>query len=177
MLNLTYGKPPSANLTVEELVELLKVSDFCGAIASKIHAEVAVEKLLDTSNCAMLAELAFSRDCPLLLEQCGHFFLAKRDAVMESKGYEKIKQNADLMEYLNEFGTTKMDPPMVLSVYHLRTTLMVTPGCMLTDLDGCKKALISNLMRLTAATDAPPPQKKQKTAASSLAADAAVPQA
>jgi hypothetical protein len=39
MMNITYGKQPSPFQSRDELVDLLKVSNYCGTIASKLHAE------------------------------------------------------------------------------------------------------------------------------------------
>jgi hypothetical protein len=39
MLSITYGNKPSPDLKPVELVKLLHVSNYCGAVASKIHVE------------------------------------------------------------------------------------------------------------------------------------------
>jgi hypothetical protein len=86
---------------------------------------------------------------------------------VESSGFDIIKSNADLMKYFMCFGTSRMVPLLSPSVVELRSALMTVAGCKLTDLDGSKQALADNLERLTDASDAASPQKKQKTGASS----------
>jgi hypothetical protein len=162
MMNITYGKPPSLNLNVEQLVDLLKVSNYCGAIASKLHAEDALSRLIDPNNCWMLGDLSCALVCPLLFENCSHFFITNEAEVMNSEGWKIAKNNVDLPKFLS---TAAMQPPVIPSVLDIRCQLMVAPGCKLADLDGSKQALVDNLERLTH-TDAPP-LTEQKTDASS----------
>jgi hypothetical protein len=166
MMNITYGKKPSPNQSLDELVDLLKVSNYCGAIAAKLHAEESLSKLTEIANCAMLGDLSCTLVCPLLLEACGKVFVANPAEVMKSEGWKTAKSNNDVLQYFMEVQN-KIVNSNDQSVADLRSKLMEA-GCVLVDLDGDLLTLEKNLRRLTEAPA--PPSKKQKTGESSSSA-------
>jgi hypothetical protein len=120
MINITYGRKPT-ELKVEQLVDLLKVSNYCGAIASKLHAEEALSTKIDISNCAMLGDLSCTLVCPLLLEACGRVFIAKPKTVMKSEGWKFIDKTT--MQYFLEVKCEIVNPKKH-SIAELRNDLM-----------------------------------------------------
>jgi hypothetical protein len=154
MISITYGKPPSPNQSLDKLVDLLKVSNYYGAIASKIHAEEALSRLTDIANCAMLGDIACTLVCPLLLEACGRVFVANPKEVMKSEGWKFIDKTT--MQYFLEVKCEIVNPKEH-SIAKLRSDLMKA-GCELVDLDRDLVTLKKNLKRLT---EAPTHQKKK----------------
>jgi hypothetical protein len=151
----SYGKKPS-KLKIQELVNLLHVSNYCGAIASKIHAEEILSTKIDKSNCAMLGDLSCTLVYPLLLQNCGRVFVANPAEVMKSEGWKTAQSNNDLTRYFLE-EKCEIANPKKHSIAKLRIDLMKA-GCELVDLDGDLVTLEKNLKRLTAP---PAPQSRR----------------
>jgi hypothetical protein len=143
MMNLTYGLNPSPNLKLDELVVLLKVSNYCGAIVSKVYAEGALSNKVDTSNCATLADLACTHVCPLLLERCGCVFVSQSEEILKSEGWKTVQNNLELKGFLFDVEHNLVGH----SVVALRSKIMKSGGA-LGDLDGSIETLAKNLERL-----------------------------
>jgi hypothetical protein len=146
MLSISYGMPPSPDLTLDALIALLKVSNYCGAVASKLYSEEALSKLIDSTNCATLADLAFTLVCPLLIQNCGKHFLSKPVEVMKSGAYKGARSNNELTQYFLELQTGVTDPSEQ-PVNEVRSKLM-EKSCELVDLDGDSVTLAKNLKRI-----------------------------